>query len=216
MKLIKIMLVDDHTLVREGLKLIIERNMDLKVIDEACNGEEAIKKAKLLKPDIIIMDINMPILNGLDSLKRMKEIGIASKVIILTAYLNRDYIISATKIGAKGYLIKDAKPDKLIMAIREVSLGRSFIDEKVANVLAYGGNDKFENVESELEKVKLLTKREYEVLVLLSAGLDNKAIGRELYISEKTVKNHITNIFKKIGVNDRVQATIFTYNNIKK
>ena len=207
------MLVDDHTLIRKGLKLILEAEPDIKIIEEASDGNEAINKAFACKPDIIIMDINMPVLNGLDSLKKMKELGVTSKVIILTAHTNKEYIIAATKIGAKGYLFKDAEPFNLIKAIREVSKGRSYIELSVANILSYGNNNQVNNKEIEPEKIALLSRREYEVLVLLSEGFNNKEIGKELFISEKTVKNHITNIFKKLEVNDRVQATIFALSN---
>lgn len=210
------MLVDDHTLVRKGLRLLIEGNKNYNVVEEAKDGEEAIKKAQVLRPDIIIMDVNMPVLNGLDSLKRMKDLGIASKVIMLTAYPNKEYIISATKTGAKGYLIKDTSPENLLKAIKEVYIGRSYIDETVANILTYGNSVELEKGMVELERIKLLSKREYEVLVLLSEGLDNKNIGKKLFISEKTVKNHVTQIYKKLGVTDRVQATIFAYNYILK
>jgi DNA-binding NarL/FixJ family response regulator len=207
------MLVDDHKLMRRGLKLILEAEPDIRIIEEASDGNEAINKALNYKPDVIIMDINMPILNGLDSLKKMKEFGVSSKVIILTAFTNKEYIIAATKIGAKGYLFKNADPCDLIKAIREVSKGRSYIELSVANILSYGSNDEGHSDVLETDKINLLSRREYEVLVLLSKGYNNKEIGKELFISEKTVKNHITNIFKKLEVNDRVQATLFALHN---
>lgn len=212
-KIIKVMLVDDHTLIRKGLKLILESESDIRIIEEASDGIEAINKALTCKPDVIIMDINMPVLNGLDSLKKMKERGIPSKVIILTAHTNKEHIIAATKIGAKGYLFKDAEPSNLIKAIREVSKGRSYIEVSVANILSYGSTNDIHTKGIELDKIALLSRREYEVLVLLSEGYNNKDIGKELFISEKTVKNHITSIFKKLEVNDRVQATLFALNN---
>ncbi len=213
MKLIKIMLVDDHTLFRKGLKLMIELEKDMKIIDEAKNGEDAITKAKVSKPDLIIMDINMPVLNGLEALKMMKDIGLTSRVIIVTAHQTKSNIIAATKIGAKGYLFKDSEPTTLINAIREVSMGRSYIDNDVANILTRGTSlEKNENGINP-EKIRTLSKREYEVLALLSEGLNNKNIGKELFISEKTVKNHVTKIFKKLEVDDRVKAALFAYNN---
>jgi len=209
---VKIMLVDDHTLIRKGLKLIIEEVKEFKVVGESSDGEDAIRKARLINPDIVIMDINMPKLNGLEALKRMKELGIQSKFIILTAYPERANIITATKIGAKGYLLKDTNPANLIKAIREVYTGRSYIDSSAASILSNSTNKTEES--SEMGKIKLLSKREYEVLVLLSEGFNNKSIGEKLFISEKTVKNHITQIYKKLEVKDRVQATIFAYDNI--
>lgn len=213
MKLIKILLVDDHTLFRKGIKLMIELEKDMKIVAEAKDGEDAITKAKVNKPDIIIMDINMPVLNGLDSLKVMKDIGLTSRVIMLTAQQSKANIIAATKIGAKGYLFKDSEPLTLIKAIREVSIGRSYIDTDVANILTRKTSLEKDENEIDPEKIKTLSKREYEVLVLLSDGLNNKNIGKELFISEKTVKNHVTKIFKKLEVDDRVQAALFAYNN---
>jgi len=138
MKIINVMLVDDHTLIRHGLRLIIESEKDIKIIAEAKDGEEAIKKALSIKPDVIIMDINMPVLNGLESLKQIKELGLPCKVIMLTGYQLKSSIIAATKIGAKGYLFKDSDHSSLIRAIREVYNGRSYIDLAVANVLTHG------------------------------------------------------------------------------
>ena len=207
------MLVDDHTLFRKGLKLLIELEKDMKIIEEAKDGQEAITKAKINKPDIIIMDINMPVLNGLESLRVMKDLGIYSKVIMLTGQPIKSNIIAATKIGTKGYLFKDTEPISLIRAIREVSIGRSYIDTNVANILTHGASLEEDNIGIDPDKIKTLSKREYEVLVLLAEGLNNKNIGKELFISEKTVKNHITKIFKKLEVEDRVQAALFAYNN---
>ena len=212
-KIIRTMIVDDHTLFRKGLKLILEADNEIKVIEEAKDGEEALRKAQAFKLDVIIMDINMPILNGLDSLKKMKELGVTSKVIILTAYPKRQNIIAATKIGAKGYLLKDSEPSSLIKAIHEVYIGRSYIDTNVANILTQGNSEEIHNNDMESNKIKILSKREYEVLLLIAEGLNNKIIGKELFISEKTVKNHITQVFKKLEVQDRVQAALFVYNN---
>lgn len=212
-KMISIMLVDDHTLIREGIKYIVESEKDLKVVTEASDGNEAIGKASYFKPDIIIMDIHMPNLNGLDALRNMKDTGVKSKVIMLTAYEHREYILEATKLGAKGYLFKNSASDNLIRAIREVNLGRSYIEPSVANVLTKNNIDNNDIQNNTIDKLLSLSRREYEVLSLISSGLNNKEIGDKLFISEKTVKNHITNIFKKIEVEDRVQATIFALNN---
>lgn len=212
-KVIKVMLVDDHLLVREGLRLIIEAQTDMRIIVDAKDGEEAIIKAKSNKPDIILMDINMPILNGLEALRIMNDLGIRSKVIILTAHQNKEYILEATKMGAKGYLFKDTEVSNLIKAIREVNIGRSYMEPAVANMLTQSTYDDKSNYNLEMEKIEALSRREYEVLALLSIGLNNKAIGEELFISEKTVKNHITQVFKKLQVKDRVQAAHFAYTN---
>lgn len=212
-KTINIMLVDDHVIVREGIRTIIERDKDLSVIATSDNGIEAVENAKIYNPHIIIMDINMPKMNGLDALKIIKDQSINSKVIMLTAQTKKEYIIAATKLGAKGYLFKNCDTNDLIKAIREVSIGRIYIDQSVANVLTQNTYNEKKNSNMQLDKIKLLSRREYEVLALISAGFNNKDIGKELFISEKTVKNHITKLFKKIEVEDRVQATIFAYQN---
>lgn len=215
MKKLNIMLVDDHTLIRSGLKLLIEEVKEFKIVGESNNGEDAVKKAQLINPDIIIMDINMPKLNGIESLKEMRNLGVESKVIILTGNKQKANIISANKFGAKGYLFKDTRSENLIKAIKEVGIGRSYIDGSAAKILTDGDNVQIER-SNYLDKVNLLSKREYEVLLLLSEGHSNKIIGEKLFISEKTVKNHVTQIYKKLGVSDRVQAAVFVYNNMIK
>ena len=214
-KKIDIVLVDDHKIVRYGIKLILELKKGISIVGEACNGEEAIEKSSLHNPNIIIMDIDMPKMNGLEATRRLKEIGISSKIIILTESKKREYVIAANKLGVRGYLLKDSEPSSLIKAVLEVSLGRTFLDPEVSLLLS-NSKDAEEDANNEnIKKIQLLSKREYEVLELISRGKSNKLIGNELYISEKTVKNHITQIYKKIGVKDRLQTAIFTYNNIK-
>lgn len=215
MKKLNIMLVDDHTLIRSGLRLLIEEVKEFKIVGESSNGEDAVKKAQLINPDIIILDINMPKLNGIESLKEMRNLGVESKVIILTGNKQKSNIISANKFGAKGYLFKDTRSENLIKAIKEVGIGRSYIDGSAAKILTDGDNVHIER-SNEIDKVNLLSKREYEVLLLLSEGHSNKIIGEKLFISEKTVKNHVTQIYKKLKVSDRVQAAVFVYNNMIK
>ena len=212
-KTINIMLVDDHIIVREGIKSLIEKDKDFRIVSTSDNGIEAIENAKIYNPHIIIMDINMPKMNGIDALKIIKDQGINSKVIILTSQTKKEYIIAATKLGAKGYLFKSCDINDLIKAIREVSIGRTYIDQLVADTLTQNIYNEKKNSNIQLEKIKLLSRREYEVLALIAAGFNNKDIGKMLFISEKTVKNHITKLFKKIEVVDRVQATIFAYQN---
>ncbi len=212
-KAINIMLVDDHIIVREGIKSLIEKDKDFRIIATSDNGIEAVENAKIYNPHIIIMDINMPKMNGIDALKIIKDQGINSKVIILTSQTKKEYIIAATKLGAKGYLFKNCETNDLIKAIREVSIGRTYMDQSVADILTQNIYNEKENNNIQLEKIKLLSRREYEVLALMAAGFNNKDIGKMLFISEKTVKNHITKLFKKIEVVDRVQATIFAYQN---
>ena len=213
---ILVMIADDHSLMREGLKQILELEEEIEVIAQAGNGEEVIQKAQKYKPDVILMDINMPKMNGIEALRRLKDIGVDSKIIMLTIHDDREYLYETIKIGANGYVLKDADSDTLIKAIFDVYKGKSYIQSSISELLVNDINSR--GVKSlESKQIDSLTRREYEVLVLIAEGLNNREIAERLFISEKTVKNHVSNIFKKISVNDRVQAAIFTYrNNIKK
>ncbi|WP_353095227.1 response regulator transcription factor [Tissierella praeacuta] len=215
-KIIRVVIADDHALIREGIKQILELEKDIEVIGQAGDGEEAFTMAMELNPDIILLDINMPKLNGIETLKKFKDMGIKSKVIILTIHEDKEYILNTLKLGANGYMLKDSSADSLIRGIHSVARGEKYIQSSVAELVSKSSNcDEYFNVS--IEKINSLTKREYEVLILIAEGLNNKDIADSLYISEKTVKNHVSNIFKKLDLNDRVQAAIFAYkNNIKK
>lgn len=207
------MIVDDHSLMREGLKKLIELEDDIVVVDQAADGEEALVKLESKEPDIILMDVNMPNMNGIETLRALRDKGIKSKVMMLTIHDDREYIYETMKIGANGYLLKDSDSETLVDGIRRVYSGEKFIQPSLLKAMECRTelNDRSE------EMITSLTKREYEVLILIAEGLNNRAIAQRLFISEKTVKNHISNIFKKIEVNDRVQATIFAFrNNLKK
>ncbi|WP_425446551.1 response regulator [Dethiothermospora halolimnae] len=213
---IKVLIVDDHSLMRQGLKQLLELEDDIDVVCQSCDGEDAIKKTNEYRPDVILLDINMPKLNGIETLRRLKDIGVSSKVIMLTIHDDREYLCETVNIGADGYVLKDADSDTLVQAIRDVVKGKSYIQPSIASLLVSKLNSDEEKTDGE-KKVDLLTKREYEVLTLIAEGLNNREIAGKLYISEKTVKNHVSNIFKKIEVSDRIQAAIFAYkNNIKK
>jgi two-component system response regulator DegU len=196
---------------------LLELENDISVVDQAGNGKEAIEKTLKYNPDVLLLDINMPQVNGIDVLRRLKDMGVSTKIIMLTIHDDKEYIFETIKIGADGYMIKDSDADTLVKAIREVKDGRTYIQPSVAKMVAEELHSDDDEVTCRLKKIKSLTKREYEVLTLIAEGLNNKDIADKLFISEKTVKNHVSNIFKKIGVNDRIQAAIFAYkNNIKK
>ncbi len=214
-KNITIMIADDHLLMSEGIKQILELETDIDVIAQAEDGEEAIEKAVKYNPDVILLDINMPKMNGIDVLRRLKDLGVKSNVIMLTIHEDREYLRETIKIGADGYVLKDSDADGLIKAIRDVNNGKTYIQPSIASLLVNDIGRVEEN--SDFQRIESLTKREYEVLILIAEGLNNKDIADKLYISEKTVKNHVSSIFKKLDVNDRIQAAIFAFkNNIKK
>lgn len=215
-KAIRVIIADDHELIREGIKQILELESDIEVVGQVSNGEEAFIMANELEPDIVLLDINMPKLNGIETLRRFKDLGLKSKIIILTIHEDREYILKTLKIGAYGYILKDTDADSLIKGIRAVARGEKYIQPSVSELV--NGSSKLDKEESNnIKKINSLTKREYEVLMLIAEGLNNRDIAEKLFISEKTVKNHVSSIFKKLDLNDRVQATIFAYkNNIKK
>ncbi|NLK43491.1 MAG: response regulator transcription factor [Tissierellia bacterium] len=214
-KRINVLIADDHALIREGIKQILELEEDIYVVGQANNGEEAFELAEKLDPDIILLDINMPKTNGIEALRRFKDMGIKSKVIILTIHEDREYVLKTIKLGANGYMLKDSSANSLIEGIRRVAKGENYIQSSVADLVSASSDHT--SVDKSIEQINSLTNREYEVLILIAEGLNNKDIAERLYISEKTVKNHVSNIFKKLDLNDRVQAAIFAYkNNIKK
>lgn len=205
---IRVMIVDDHELIRQGLRKILEIENDIIVAGVAEDGESAIKMAQELNPDVMLLDINMKGLNGIKTLKRIKEMGLRVKVIMLTIHSDREYLLETMNMGAAGYVLKDTGTDSLITAIRRVHEGFSYIHPSMADESATDLMAKTAVPDPEKDK---LTRREIEVIALIADGLNNKEIADQLYISEKTVKNHVSNLFKKINVTDRTQAAIFAF-----
>ncbi len=202
---IKILIADDHDLIRQGLKSILNYEADFVVAGEATNGEEAIALIKQYNPDILLMDINMPIMSGIDVLKKIKAMGLAVKVLLLTVESDRKTILDAIEIGAEGYILKGSSTQELVDGIRRVYNEENYIDKSLVSMLFKKVSTK--NAENEI--LKNLSKRDIEILDFISKGHSNKEIGEFLYLSEKTIKNNATRIFKTIGVKDRVHATIY-------
>lgn len=205
----KVVIVDDHSIVREGLKQLLELNGDVEVIGEACDGVECLLLLEKVVPQVLLLDINMPKMNGLEVLEKLKEENINVKVIILTVHNEIEFLLKAVEIGIDGYLLKESDSKELKKAISHVVKGETYIQPSMIPLL----NSKMVQRDIEKEKISLLTRRELEVLKLLSIGLYNKEIGKKLDISERTVKNHISSIFKKIDVTDRTQAAVFSIRN---
>ncbi|WP_167957628.1 response regulator [Anaerosporobacter faecicola] len=208
MEPVNIIIIDDHSLVREGIKQLLELDGDIKVIGEAGNGEDGIELIKTTNPDVVLLDINMPVMNGLQMLQKLKEQEIKVKVLILTIHNEIEYLAKAVEIGINGYVLKDSDSDVLKKAIFTIYEGETYIQPNLAPLL----NEKI-SIQEENAVLNDLTKREIEVLKLLAEGLFNKEIAYKLSISEKTVKNHVSNIFRKIEVFDRTQAAVFAIKN---
>ncbi len=212
---ISVLIADDHSLIRQGLKQILELETDIVVIAQASNGSEAVQLAKEHNPDIILMDINMPGTNGLQAIKEIKEDKLECKIIVLTIHEDREYLFKTLQMGAEGYVLKDAEPAVLLEAIRSVNSGKSYIQANMTMELVKEFN-RVTMHEKEKHEDNNLTAREIEVLELIAEGMINKEIAKQLYISEKTVKNHVSNIFRKLNVSDRTQAAIYAFkHNIK-
>ena len=206
---IKIMIADDHSMIREGLKNLLELDGDIQVIAEAVDGEDCLNKLQVVKPDVLLLDINMPKKNGLEVLKSLKSKKSKLKVLVLTVHNEIEYLMKAVDIGVNGYVLKDFESAELKKAIFTVAEGESYIQPSLIPAL----NAKMIETNKDAEKIKSLTKRELDVLKLLAVGMYNKEVGKRLEISERTVKNHVSNIFKKLGVTDRTQAAVFAIRN---
>jgi len=199
---IKILIADDHPYVREGLLSMLKRERDFVVVGEAENGTEAVSKAKELSPDVVLMDLRMPEMDGVEAMNQIREAKPDTKFVILTTYSDDDYIFRGIAAGARAYLLKDAPREDLFKAIRAVHLGESLIQPVVASKVL----DRLTELSRRAPSGDELSERELEVLQLMAKGAANKEIGAALHISQSTVKTHISNIFQKLGVNDRTGA----------
>lgn len=206
---ISVMLADDHVLMREGIKQLLEFDGSIEVVAEASDGEECLSKMKTCNPQVLLLDINMPKMNGIEVLEEIKKQKLDVRVLILTVHNEVEYLLKAVDIGVDGYILKESESAELKRAINLVVKGESYIQPRLIPLL----NNRLMARDSDKDKVELLTQRELEVLTQVANGMINKEIATSLCISERTVKNHISNIFKKIGVSDRTQAAVFAIKN---
>ncbi len=209
MNAIRVMIADDHSLIREGLRQLLEFDGSIKVVGEAANGVECLENLEKYDPEVLLLDINMPEMNGIEVLKKLKQNQSKVKVLILTVHNELDYLMNAVDIGVEGYIMKDSESSELKKAIRAVRDGENYIQSSLIPAL----NNRLMNRDIDKDKVASLTNRELEVLIQVANGMFNKEIATNLNISERTVKNHISNIFKKIEVSDRTQAAVFAIKN---
>jgi len=203
------MMVDDHPLLRKGLRQLLEFEDELEIVAEASSGAEAIKLAEESDPDLITLDLNMQGMDGLETLRALRSIGISARILMLTVSDNDEDVVEAIRSGADGYLLKDMEPDELVDKIKEASLGKMVMSEKLTEVLATALR-KPEKKSGNL--ISSLTSREYEILKLIAKGLSNKLIARELDISDGTVKVHVKHLLKKLNLKSRVEAAVWMVN----
>ncbi len=201
---IGVLIVDDHAVVREGLRSFLELQEGIAVVGEAGDGAEAVALAERIRPDVVLMDLVMPKVDGVEAMRQLRERVPAARVIVLTSFLDDDRLLPAIRAGAAGYLLKNAQPQELARAIRTANDGEALIDPAVAarlvEALASGEQD---------DRYDELTPREREVLELIGRGFSNKRIAQELGAAEKTVKNHVSHVLAKLGVADRTQAALY-------
>jgi NarL family two-component system response regulator LiaR len=202
---IRVLIVDDHEVVREGLRTFLELQEGLEVVGEAGDGEEAVKEARRLAPDVILMDLVMPKLDGVGAMQALRHRVPDARVIVLTSFLEDDRLLPAIEAGAAGYLLKNVQPSELARAIRAAARGEAIIDPPAAARLVRALTKNSTQRAAEPER---LTRREQEVLELIAGGRSNKRIALELGISEKTVKTHVGHVLGKLGVSDRTQAAL--------
>jgi len=204
---IRVLLADDHAVLRDGLRLLLERELDIEVVGEAGDGEEATKKAVELVPDVVVLDIGMPKMSGIEAARLIKEKKPKIGILVLTVYDDDEYVFKLLKAGASGYLLKKVAGAELASAIRAVSSGEFLLSSAVAEKVVAGYLQ--EPKQNGLELPDGLTKREVEVLRLIADGGTNKEIAEKLFISIKTVESHRTNIFRKLDIHDRIQAATY-------
>jgi DNA-binding NarL/FixJ family response regulator len=195
--MIRVLIADDHAVVRQGLKTFLDLQEDIEVVAEAADGVEALEAAERVEPDVVLIDLVMPRLDGIEAIRRLREQVPSARAIVLSSFVDDDKLFPAVRAGAAGYLLKDVQPQDLVEAIRTVHGGGALLHPQVAARLL-----------EELTEDPL-TPREREVLVLIGRGMPNKLIARELSLSEKTVKAHVSSILAKLGVTDRTQAALY-------
>ena len=209
MKPITILLVDDQLLFREGLRTLLSVQPDLKVVGEAGDGEEAIRLCRTLKPAVVLMDLQMPVLDGVEATRRLHHEQPDSRVIVLTTFDDDEMVFDGLRAGALGYLLKDAPSEKLAEAIRAAARGESFLQPSIAaKVVAEFARLTTKRSPPAQALIEPLSDREQEILALIATGATNREIGNQLFLAEGTVKNHVTNVLGKLGVRDRTQAAL--------
>ena len=209
--MIRVLVVDDQALVRGGFRMILDAQKDIEVVAEADDGREALEKAGELRPDVVLMDIRMPELDGLEATRRLLAGDGSSRVLILTTFDADEYVYEAMKAGASGFLLKDVRPEQLAEAVRVVAAGDALLAPAITRRLVEQFVQRPPPGSAKPPELADLTERELDVLVLVARGLSNKEIASELFLTEATVKTHVTHILTKLDLRDRVQAVVLAY-----
>jgi DNA-binding NarL/FixJ family response regulator len=207
---IRVLIADDQELVREGLRMILDAEPDIEVVGEAGNGKQALEQARRLDPDLLLMDIRMPELDGIEATARLATSGLHARVLVLTTFDLDEYVYRALKSGASGFLLKDATREQLVAAVRTVAAGDALLAPAITRRLI---EDFCHGPEPGTlpEEAKTLSERELDVMRLIARGLSNSEIANELFLSEATVKSHVARILAKLELRDRVQTVVFAY-----
>lgn len=207
-----ILLIDDHPMLRNGVKQLISMDPRLQVIAEASNGEQGVELAELHDPDLILLDLNMPGMNGLATLDRLRQTALSGRVVVFSVSNHEDDVVNALKRGADGYLLKDMEPEELLKALHQAAAGQMVLSEALTPVLAASLRENRPAVERDIQQ---LTPRERDILKLIAQGLPNKLIARKLTITESTVKVHVKHLLKKMKLKSRVEAAVWVLGNKK-
>ena len=211
---IRVLIADDQALVRTGFRMILEAEKDIEVVGDAADGAEALAEARRTKPDVVLMDVRMPELDGIEATRRLLADDVATKVVMLTTFDMDEYVYEALRAGASGFLLKDVPPEQLVVGIRAVASGDALLAPSVTRrVVEEFVRRPPESARTPAPELEELTDRELEVLKQIARGLSNAEIAKELFVSDATVKTHVARILMKLGLRDRVQAVVFAYEN---
>ncbi|MGA8850315.1 MAG: response regulator transcription factor [Aeromicrobium sp.] len=208
---IRVLVVDDQPLIREGLRKIFEVSSDLDVVGEAADGRGAVAQARRLRPDVVVMDVRMPVLNGIEATRQVVELSPAPRVLVLTTFQLDEYVFGALRAGASGFLLKDAPPEHLIDAVHTMACGDAILDVAVTRSVVERFGRTPEPDPTVSHRLAALSPREHEVLLLMVDGRPNREIAETLFVSEATVKTHVMAVLRKLELRDRIQAVIFGY-----
>lgn len=208
--MIRVLLVDDQSMIRAGLRMILESTDDIVVVGEAADGDEALVQTRAADPDVVLMDVQMPVLDGIEATQRLQDENIRARIIVLTTFERDDYLFGALSAGASGFILKNSPPEELVRAVRTVAHGDALLDPAVTRRVI-GNLAAPRSPNAAPDRIGDLSDREREVFLGLARGRSNAELAAELYLGEATVKTHVSSVLSKLALRDRVQAVIYAY-----